>query len=128
VNVASCSYIRVSYIRYVILCAPFGWYNLIFTKILEKHTALLNWLTLLISVILLQLVPCTIPTGLRHRRFVSVDIIQALPICAIAGGTKLVLHIYIFFNPLLFASCTDTVKLLEAWRGVLSSTPPYKYV
>jgi hypothetical protein len=28
-----------------------------------------------------------------------------------------------FFNPLLFASCTDTVKLLEAWRGVLSSTP-----
>jgi hypothetical protein len=33
---------------------------------------------------------------------------------------------YFFFNPLLFASCTDTVKLLEAWRGVLSSTPPYK--
>jgi hypothetical protein len=31
-----------------------------------------------------------------------------------------------FVNPLLFASCTDTVKLLEAWRGVLSSTPPYK--
>jgi hypothetical protein len=31
-----------------------------------------------------------------------------------------------FFNPLLVASCTDTVKLLEAWRGVLSSTPPYK--
>jgi hypothetical protein len=30
------------------------------------------------------------------------------------------------FNPPLFASCTDTVKLLEAWRGVLSSTPPYK--
>jgi hypothetical protein len=36
-------------------------------------------------------------------------------------------HIWCFFlNPLLFASCTDTVKLLEAWRGVLSSTPPYK--
>jgi hypothetical protein len=32
----------------------------------------------------------------------------------------------IFFNPFLFASCTDTVKLLETWRGVLSSTPPYK--
>jgi hypothetical protein len=31
-----------------------------------------------------------------------------------------------FLNPLLFASCTDTVKLLEAWRGVLSSTPPYR--
>jgi hypothetical protein len=33
---------------------------------------------------------------------------------------------YLFLNPLLFVSCTDTVKLLEAWRGVLSSTPPYK--
>jgi hypothetical protein len=31
-----------------------------------------------------------------------------------------------FLNSLLFASCTDTVKLLEPWRGVLSSTPPYK--
>jgi hypothetical protein len=31
-----------------------------------------------------------------------------------------------FFNPLLFASCTDTVKLLEARRGVLNSTSPYK--
>jgi hypothetical protein len=33
---------------------------------------------------------------------------------------------FFFVNPLLFASCTDTVKLREAWRGVLSSTPPYK--
>jgi hypothetical protein len=40
---------------------------------------------------------------------------------------NLVLQIFFcFFYPLLFASCTDTVKLLEAWRGVLSSTPPYK--
>jgi hypothetical protein len=35
-------------------------------------------------------------------------------------------HTHFFVNPLLFASCTDTVKLLEARRGVLSSTPPYK--
>jgi hypothetical protein len=34
--------------------------------------------------------------------------------------------LFLCLNPLLFASCTDTVKLLEAWRGVLSSTPPYK--
>jgi hypothetical protein len=33
---------------------------------------------------------------------------------------------FVCLNPLLFASCTDTAKLLEAWRGVLSSTPPYK--
>jgi hypothetical protein len=35
-------------------------------------------------------------------------------------------EIFLGLNSLLFASCTDTVKLLEAWRGVLSSTPPYK--
>jgi hypothetical protein len=36
----------------------------------------------------------------------------------------------IFFNPLLFASCTDTFskccKIKREWRGVLSSTPPYR--
>jgi hypothetical protein len=48
-----------------------------------------------------------------------------LPLCFNSASLPLPLRI-IFFNPLLFASCTDTVKLLEAWRGMLSSTPPYK--
>jgi hypothetical protein len=42
------------------------------------------------------------------------------------SSAYLLRNIFVCLNPPLFASCTDTVKLLEACRGVPSSTPPYR--
>jgi hypothetical protein len=62
-----------------------------------------------------------VPRSLSHITwFRDLDANQALPnesesVCASAVLIYIYIYIFFFFvNPLLFASCTDTVKLLEA--------------